>query len=108
MKRTISTSEAAHMLLEDENANWSYSGAYALAEYLEECEEDCGVELEFDCVAIRCDWTEFSSALEAASEYDFEPDEDDDEEAKEAAALEWLRDRTSVIEFDGGVIVQLF
>lgn len=108
MKRTLTASEAAHELLNDESAGWTYAGAYALAEHLEASEESCGEEVEFDRVAIRCDFSEFSSALEAAEEYGFEPDEEQDEEEQEAAALEWLQDQTQVIEFRGGVIIQQF
>lgn len=108
MKRTIGTSEAAHELLNDENASWTYAGAYALAEWLEECEEDMGEEIEFDRVAIRCEFSEYGSALEAALEYDWTDRESDDDDTREASALKWLQDQTSVIEFDGGIIIQQF
>ena len=59
-------------------------------------------------MAIRCDYSEYASALEAATQTGFTPDESDDDEAKEEAALEWLQDRAQVITFDGGVIVSAF
>jgi hypothetical protein len=106
MKATLSTSQAADLLKADSNANWSHSGARALVEYLEQMEEDTGEEIEFDVVAIRCDFTEYKSALEAAMQCGFEPSafqaEDDD------AAFEWLQDRTQVIEFETGVIIRNF
>ncbi len=108
MKKTLSTSEAADLLLADDNAGWSYAGARALVEYLENLEDDTGEEMEFDRVALRCDFSEYKSALEAAEEYGWEPDEDADSEDAEEAALEWLNDRTTVITFGGGVIVQQF
>jgi hypothetical protein len=108
MKETLTTHEIAHKLREDENAGWSYAGALALAEYLEEMEEAAGEELEFDRVGIRCDFSEHTSAAEAASDYSWEADKDNDEEQNEAAALEYLQGRTAVIEFDGGVIIQNF
>ena len=108
MKQTMTTSAIAHALVEDENANWSFAGAMALAEYLEQIEEDTGEEMEFDRVAIRCDFSEYANATEAAGNYDFEPDEDADEDETEAAALEYLRDKTTVIEFSGGIIIQDF
>lgn len=58
------------------------------------------MEIEFDRVAIRCDWSEYKSAIEAAEDIYSEEFGEEDE------ALEWLRERTQVIEFDGGVIVQ--
>jgi hypothetical protein len=109
MKATLSTSQAVDLLKADSNARWSRSGAYALVEYLEELESDTGTEIEFDVVAIRCDFSEYSSALEAAQEYGFVTEENNtEEEALESEALEWLIDRTQVIEFEGGVIIQNF
>ena len=107
MIRTLSTDEAAHLLLQDDNANWSYAGAHALIEYLEEHEEE-SAPIEFDRVGIRCDFDEYSSATEAAAAYDFTPEPGDDEETTEAAALKYLEDNTQVIQFDGGVIIQAY
>jgi hypothetical protein len=108
MKETLTTNEIARKLREDENAGWSYAGALALAEYLEEVDREGEQEMEFDRVAIRCDYSEHTSATEAASDYDWEADKDSDEDQNEAAALEFLQGRTAVIEFDGGVIIQDF
>ena len=109
MKTTLTTHEIATALKRDDNANWSYNGARALAEYLEAIEEDTGEEMEFDVVALRCDFTEYSSAVDAIDEFDHDVDLDaGDDDEKEEAALSWLRWRTQVIEFDGGVIIQNF
>lgn len=110
MKQTLTTSQAAHLLMRDDNANWSRAGAFALIEHLEEYEEGCGVEIEFDAVAIRCDWCEYQSIFDAAEDFgwEWEGDEDADKDEKERAALDWLRERTQVVEFDGGVIVQRY
>ena len=108
MKQTLTTNQAAELLLADKNAGWSYAGACALVEYMEQLEEDTGEEVEFDRVGIRCDFSEYESALKAAEEYGFEPDEDADSEEAEEAAAKWLGHRTTVVTFDGGVIVQQF
>jgi hypothetical protein len=108
MKQTMNTYQIADALRADDNANWSYNGAKALAEHLEQYEEDTGSEMEFDRVAIRCEFSEYANATEAAGNYDFEPDEDADEDETEAAALKFLNDRTMVIEFSGGIIIQDF
>lgn len=114
MKTTLTTSQAADLLKSDSNANWSRAGAYALVEHLEELEEDTGTEIEFDVVAIRCDYSEYSSALEAALDQGFDPetdldgDDEQDDDDKEADALAWLQDQTQVIEFEGGVIIASF
>jgi hypothetical protein len=113
MKLTLTTSTAVELLKVDQYARWSRAGARALVEHLEQLEEDTGEEIEFDAVAIRCDYSEFETALKAASEYGFEPNPNLGEEAqtaedKEADALSWLQDQTQVIEFEGGVIIASF
>ena len=95
MIETLSTSEAAHRLLNDDNANWSYNGAHALIEWIEDLEEDTGTPIEFDRVAIRCDFSEYESIEEVLEQYGLDSEED-------------LHDHTTVIEFEGGVIIQDF
>lgn len=120
MKTTLSTAEAANILLSDTCAKWSRAGAFALVEYLEELEDSTGEEMEFDRVAIRCDFSEYDSPLDAAEDYgwsreasilddddNIRPDDEVEDEDNELAT-KWLQDRTSVIEFDGGVIIQNF
>ena len=101
MKTELTTYECAKALVEDNHANWTRSGAFALVEYLEQMEEDCGTSIEFDSVALRCEFTEYESAIKAAAQYT-------SEFTTEAAALEYLEDHTSVITYDGGVIIQDF
>jgi len=48
---------------------FSYHGANALYEYLEQFEEDTGHELEFDPVSLNCDFTEYESEEELLSQY---------------------------------------
>ena len=99
---TLSTYDIADRLLRDSNANWTRSGALALAEYLQELEDSTGETIELDVVAIRCDWTEYPSAVEAHNDITSGHDlTDDDEET----ALERMREIGQVIEFDGGVII---
>ena len=100
MIKTLTTYEVAELLLADSNANWSRSGALALAEYLEGVEIDSG-PMEFDRVAIRCEWTEYRSEIEAVAEIAGFV-------AIKEAALEYLQEKTDVIEFDGGIIVRIF
>jgi hypothetical protein len=106
MKLTLTTSAAVELLKVDQYARWSRAGARALVEHLEQLEQDCGTEIEFDVVAIRCDYSEYDSALQAANDNGFEPSAFQAED--DAASLEWLRDRTEVIEFEGGVIIRSF
>lgn len=106
MIQTLSTYAAASMLKDDQYANWSMAGATAIVEHLEQLEEETGTPIEMDVVAIRCDYSEYETAVEAATEYGFEVDDEEDEEEQEEAAIKWLEERTTVIQFTGGVIVQ--
>ena len=82
----------------------------SLFEYFEQLEEDGGNELEFDPIAICCEYTEYASIREACKVYDYEIEtlESDHERnsTAERDALEWLSDLTHVITLnDGGVVV---
>ena len=61
MKTTLTTNQIADALKADNNANWSWNGSNALAEYLENYEEETGEEMELDIVAFRCTYSEYES-----------------------------------------------
>jgi len=82
-------------------SQFSRAALFALFEYLEEYENSTGEELELDPIGICCEWAEYSSAREAASEYGFEAEDDDEAEM-------WLGRKTTVVQFDGGLVVQQF
>ena len=103
MKNTLNTSEAASLLMADDNAAWSMAGAFALVEYLEQVEEDCGTEIEFDRVAIRCEYSEYESLQEWARYYFNSEDEGNAEKIRD-----FIHDHGQLIEFDGGIIVSEF
>lgn len=112
MKQTLTTSQAADILRADENANWTYAGALALVEYLEEYEESTGEELELDVVAIRCDYAQYDNLTAFAFEYGDDQlsadiaDMDDDD--RDDAIRRYIEENGTLIEFDGGVIVSSF
>ena len=125
MKKTLTTYDIANELHGDENANWSRAGALALAEYLEELESDTGEEMELDIVAIRCDFSEYSSLQEWAKDYfggekeakeelcdEYMPDAQELSESNEEIPDDTIRDHITdngiLIEFDGGIIVSSF
>ena len=111
MKKTLTISEVASLLVADENAAWTMAGAYALAEYLKDLEEPTGEDMELDRVAIRCQFSEYKTALEAALEYvsiDEIVQRRDEIDNLEGSALEYLQENAMVCEFDGGIIVSEF
>ena len=113
MKNTLSTSEIVAALLSDDYAKWTHEAAQALAEYLEEYEKECDIELELDVVAIRCEFNEFGSLQdwaearftdeELADLLDGEALADSDEKIRD-----YIQDHSQLIEFSGGIIVSEF
>jgi hypothetical protein len=83
-------------LRRDDYASWSYEGAEALYDYFEQLSEDTDQNIEFDPVAIRCEFTEYEDLDEIKETYDC------------IKRLEDLHDYTQVIEFDGGIIIADF
>jgi len=91
--------------------NFSYEGLRALYEYLTELEEDLDTEFEIDVVAFCCDYSEYEDMEEFLEDYkDFkECGEDLDEEDKEEAIKEGIREHATLIEVEGdGFIVGCF
>ena len=106
MKITLTVSNIIDALWNDKNAGWSYAGAVALAEYLDNLDEKTGEKTELDVVAIRCEFSEYNSAAEAYEQQTGDEPEGDDEEEQEKNALAYLQDNTTVIDFEGGIICQ--
>ena len=52
------------------NHGFSVQGSLALFDYLEQYEDDCDHELEFDPVAFRCDFNEYENFEELKRDYD--------------------------------------
>jgi hypothetical protein len=119
MYKTIDVYEFANTFERSDSYknNFTRPALMALYDYLEDLYEDMGELYEFDMIALCCEYSEYKSAWEAMEQYQpedmpVEGEEGDDlieiQEKNEAAALEWLQDRTAVIEFDGGIIIQQF
>ena len=117
MKMTLTTYDIANALREDENARWSRAGAFALAEYLEQLEEETGEEMELDTVAIRCDYSEYETAELWAIDYfcddifacmGIDLGGEETEEEREGLIRDYIRDHGQLIEFTGGIIVSSF
>jgi hypothetical protein len=102
MKITLTTAQAAQQLSEDKYGAWSFYGAYALINHMEELEAELGEELELDVIALRCEYSEYKNAMEAAKLYTDSVD-------NEADALIYLQENTEVIEVsEGGLIIRDF
>ncbi len=74
--------------------DFTYAGLTALFEYLEE--EEAGEGIELDVIAICCEFTEFIDFTEIQGDYD------------NVKTIGELRELTTVIVFNGGIIIQNF
>lgn len=83
--------------------NFSYNGAVALQEYLDQLSDDTGENIEFDPIAWCVEYSEYEDVDDFNDQYF-------GEEYKKGSeyTLETLQDSTTVIEFDGGIVVQDF
>ena len=139
MKQTVTESMFVQAFLtsDERKEQFSYDGLKALFAYCEELEDDCGEQVEFDMVALCCEFTEYDDIMAVfnahdgdlkTSDYvDFEETNkdlyDSAETVKERYNLlddvnretfdddlkEYLQDNTQVIELDnGGFIIQDF
>ena len=99
MKTTVSQLDFQEAMKTYE-CGFDYNGSEALFNYFEELENDCGIEIELDPVAIRCEFTQYENLKEFHNDYDEEDYPD----------IEAIRDYTQVIEIDGtdGFIIQCF
>lgn len=107
MYKILSTNEAVEILLADKDANWTYEGAYELVQWLEEMEFEVGERAQFDPVALRCDFSEYPSAMAALRDI---TDWRTVQEAlasgdEEQFALIYLGDRTTVLTKESGGVV---
>lgn len=59
MKKTVYKNEFIDTMIDIRQDNFSYDGLVALFDYLEEIEDNCGEEMEFDPIALCCDFTEY-------------------------------------------------
>ena len=85
-------------------SQFSVNARRALFAHLEDYEKETCFELELDPIAVCCEFAEYPCALEAAKVYGLELRGGDEE----SRALDWLREKTQVVEFEGGILIQQF
>ena len=107
MKTTLTESTFIREFIAVRPDQFSVPALRALFEYYEEIDREAQEEMEFDPIAICCDWTEYASATEASEAYGWECPESDDEknDTSEREALQYLNDETTVLELSSGLLV---
>lgn len=109
---TLTPSQAADKLRKVyDGSSFTYSGALALCEYLDELSEDRPIE--FDPIGWCCEFSEHASLIEWAKDCGFtlggmQPDYDEPAPSLDTAIREHIQDHGTLIEFEGGVIVSAF
>lgn len=101
IKETITDSSRLYHDLQKTGSyknSFSYDGANALQEYLDELSEDIGEDIEYDPIAWCVEYSEYKNIKEFNNDAGYIED----------VTIDGLKDSTTVIEFDGGLIVQDF
>ena len=109
MKTTISLYDFRDAFYQaNRGAQFSYDGLKVLFEYLEDCEDSTGLEIELDVIGLCCEFNE-STPEEIARDYGYNLKGDDDDEKRDNL-IEWLDDRTLVCgeTKDGSIVYQAF
>ena len=99
MKTTITYDEFANAFLTSGSYSNKFSreGLSALFDYFEELEDSTGEEMEFDMIAIACDFTEYASFAEFRQDY-----------GDEYKTWEDVYEDATVISVGNGAIIQTF
>ena len=100
MKETITKYQFIDWFRSSDNYknNFSYDGLGALFDYIEELENDMGEDIEFDPIALCCEYSEYESFEELKDDYD------------DIESMDDLQDWTTVINIpdSDGIIIQQF
>ena len=72
MKNSVDFYEFRNWFEKNRPDNYSGEGLKALFEYIEQYEADCGTELDFDPIALCCEYTEYENIAEFHKDYDNE------------------------------------
>lgn len=99
MKQTITETDFIRAFHDcSRGTQFSHAGLVALYDYLTELEEDCGIDIELDVIALCCEFTEFEDWADFTAQY-----------GDKYRDMEHLRDYTMVIPVcDDGFIIQDF
>lgn len=81
---------------ESRKEQFSYEALEAIFNYYESYTDDNGEEIEFDPIAICCDWTEYENLAEIINDYN------------SIRSLEDLENHTTVLALEKGYVIQNF
>lgn len=88
--------------------NFTCQGLNILFDYFEALEDDLGEEIDFDVIAICCDYSE-DTIDEIANNYSIDLSECEDDDEKRDAVRSYLEDNTAICgETDAGFVYACF
>lgn len=96
MKKTINLHQFREAFRQMRPDNFTYQGLAILFDYLEQCEEDMSEEIEFNIIAICCDFSE-DSWQTIAKYYNVALDETADDEENADSVRDFLQDEGAFI-----------
>jgi hypothetical protein len=106
MKQTIGLSQFTDAFMAIRPNNFSYEGLTWLFDWIEEQENNEGIEQELDVIALCCDFSE-SSYEEVIKDYDLADEEYEDPETMQQAVIDYLNSETIIVGYDDDKIVYL-
>lgn len=113
MKMTIDASIMKEMFKNWDRDYYTYEACEALESWYDEIDEN----MEFDVIAICCDWSEYGETpclkwFDFLSDYSYlledEETEDMTEEEKIDAIIDELENKTTVIQLSNSVLIEAF
>ena len=108
MKQTIGFSEFQDAFTSTRPQNFSLQGLGVLWDYLEQYEDDTGIELELDVIALCCDFSE-DSTENIADNYRIDLDDCEDDDEKLETVREYLENEGALVgEVSGGFVYRNF
>lgn len=111
MKQTVTESRFIEAFQALRPNPFSKAALAALFRHLSQLEIEMRQEIELDVVSLWCQWREYSDPIEAAEAYGWEapeiPEGEERDDTSDRKAMEFLQDipQTTVLEFEGGVLV---
>lgn len=108
MKTTVYFSEFRDYFHEIRPDNFSYDGLRILFDYFEEFEESTGEEVEFDVIAICCDFSE-DSYENIADQYGIELDINENDDEIKQQVIDYLQGQGAYVgESINGIVYRNF
>ena len=98
IKQTMNFDQFLKEWPETRKEQFSYEGKKALFDYLEQLSEDTGEDIEFDPIAICCEYTEYKNLKELQADYN------------DIKTMDELKEKTTILDLDNnkGFIIQQF